>query len=1219
MKKITKLSAISLLALTAMGLPLATNAKMVDADYIKELSKVVDGSEVIGYNNVYFFGKYAFVNSLTTADLVKAANTLEGATDAVLYLKDTNNTWKNAVDTSKTFKASDLSFNLVKIFGVDSTVAATEATKDDVEKENATTLVFEDAAANVKLSTVKKINVLDSIGDNQIDATIAQNYNISKLNVELSGTTIKVNETAPLVQYVRNNVNAKHYGLVFKMNKAFDATKVKFEIAEKDKLTAAAVKEATKYGTGSNEFVVWFTAGAENATTTDTAITMKEYDENNELVNTTTYKLSFTSVNYITTTAADSKAHTIVPESTELKVAEYKKDTEYEYLFYTEKKTATAKFNFTDNGYKKLLDGTTINEVNQFKSITLAEYEADKVATADYDWNQSAVEISTVAKDLATDKCDYEVTITRNKELKGTEFVTLVADFGYTQNANARIDKTDAGANFVVDETSKKVTVKATKEGYKVVFKDATDVNNKIVVKFTFVDAVTKLVPTAKAAALTDVANGKGLYIENLDNDKRVANTKYDNAVSSAGTPVVTSNDDKTVYYVNLYAVEEIVDEYSNGTTNAKQVPVVLNFGVPVENITFGATTPEKDHIARFGANEGSEVVVWVTADAAAKQIEATNKLNNSKITVNVKLSNLTMAVVTVPATYDNVELSAPVIKTEGVALATTATGKKVFKVYDATLNQFVVTDGNAEYTFTKEWVAGETNDYSTTWTSVKSIKLAGFQKIDAAKVTGTEDNDKALKYNLSSIESLSRDTKEENKLVVNFNRALSNGTEAANKSLYTQTASGTVTGLDADIWYQVAINLGINAYKDGAAVVALADNANAKMATLAETRKFLGLAADADPESVLVWVKKSDETISLTFNYAAVATSKVTSTIKVAAKDLEIKVSGLEVNAAGVATVDVSKVNETADTAAMITNAKAIKSVKVDAEGKVVITSKMLGDNFKKFTNDADYNDDYIGILLDLGVAPYTSTGVANIALTGVSTSGTTATVDAKIQANETEGEKTLVNKLRGTNGTSTSFVLWIKKSALAADKKLKFYNLTEDNKFDTKEVTFALEYDLADLELTNISILDAGLSIDSNDAMYDLNQNMFKREYNAEYNATTKALEYKTTASSNTLSTYSVVSEYNVDGTVKTRTPGNWVAVLVDFGKEVIADKGAAAGLVEVTDIATLAKFGATETEKVYYVDLAAGKMADATVTFTDQYTGKTTTLKFDNVSNN
>lgn len=1201
MKKITKLSAISLLALTAMGLPLATNAKMVDADYIKELSKVVDGSEVIGYNNVYFFGKYAFVNSLTTADLVKAANTLEGATDAVLYLKDTNNTWKNAVDTSKTFKASDLSFNLVKIFNVDSTVATDAAKADDVEKENATTLVFEDEAATVKVSKVSLIKAVDSIGDNQGVATASQNYNISSLDVSMTGSTIKVNETSPLISYQTASHRVtksagKWYGLVFKMNKAFDASKIEFNVATDDKMNAAAVKEAETYGTGNNEFVVWLNAdGLTQATTTKYAVELIEHLDSSN-TNTEKYTIEYTTVNKLAE-VTETEKHNIVTTG-DLKVSEVKlSDNSYKYVYYTEKATTAEKYEFTDDGYTKSIATSNgiITDVLEYKDIKVTKFDADKATkkTNAYDWNQSAATVDVAKKDIKTDNVDYEVTVTYTKVLQGTDGIALDVDLSVP--ANIAVGSV-AGTNVVLSATTK-VNVK----GNDVV--TFTKDNNKIVIKFVLKDAI----PAVKVTAATKVASSVKLYPNATEGSaQETINTNFQTLSNALYNAELTKTSD-TAYSVSLYAKNALSTsavQYApgfTGLTDSKYwIPVIVNVdNTKVSDLTITPTNAVvfNKEVSLYGAAEGTEFVAWVEpTNAGTITIKNNNTEKETTLTIKVFDKTATQTVfATVDGTENTAELVDPVVSKPGVRLDTTGDVKQ-FRIFDASIKNFVVTDGTTEYTFYTEgsdWSAPAKNHV------LKSLKLVSYnQLVDSTKAT----SDAGLKYNLASLVAVEKDEDSAaDKLIVKYNRVMGNTTAAV------ATAAASKD-------YGLLLNLGAKAYKDanGTANLELVSTpeSKAKIANIAETRAFLGITdATVVPDYTLVWVNEA--ATSLKFQYKTEDTFKVYIDVALELKkvandeDMAIKT----VNAA-----DVSSLDYTATTDrnyALITNANAIKSTTIDANNTIILTSKMALDNFKK-TDTTPADKYYIPVVVDLGVAPFKADGeTSNITL--VST-------DAVL-----EPDAAVAKKLAGSNYTTTTFVIYVDKDAAAgAGVTAVLSNHSDNNQNDKITLTFKLKEDLTKLALNSVEFISSDVkALSAAYASYKVNQDLFIKDYKAEYVATEKAVKYTSTSEG-------LVAYTNATPTIGS---GKWVAMKLDFGKEVTAkyvDTAAnvntylgggatpaantattVLAITDTVDDSTASKFGATDTELIFLVNIDAVK--GKVVVFEDEYTKTVATLAF------
>ncbi len=696
MKKIVKASL--LLAVAASLGVMNVNAKTMTTEDLNNLATINVGSQEIP-ENLYIYGKYVYVNSISSADLQDAMDDLlndveygktyrELFTDkkAALIYKDSSNKWTNAKDNSNLAK-STINIEMTHLIGdlKDEHISNKDIYNDGeyVDKQTLpggrTAEIFVDEKAPLSIA-----NVTLATGDIELASTLAKEYNTyntsaAKVEFNANKNVLTLTEDTPLLAYSNikaGNDSQKWIPVLIKTNKP----------VEKDdviKLNGTTLVLGTSMiNTGSNEYLIWVNETYKGVD----KLTIQEKDSKELQKIEIAYNYRKVVFSNDVKIPEDKSNDVVILTDCDVKVATATINGKYINIFYTDDKNVK-KVEFTVNGDKKVatretLDETklgdnnwTITELLQLNSVNaVASKTASK--TSDELWNKNAVSSIEINEHKATKDEDYSyvVTIRHDKEFKGTnkqvalllnlsvENATVDSDSNFKNNSNS----TQYGATAVYEYV---YLLNESKDGKTVEFKN---VDETLKVHFEFIDETPKLSLTVDKADAVDVFKG------DLNGNAAGANQSFKNNMNRVEL-TTTESETKGTYDVVIQQVnrekglESFTAEGSSTyfTSDHKWIAVIVDLGInPSEEAKALTITKIADGTNSIkGTNEDAKLlgstsdtafVIWL-ADTKATYMIVSEETNASVI-INLVVKEIENKTIKDIEDNDNNKVTAVVI-----------------------------------------------------------------------------------------------------------------------------------------------------------------------------------------------------------------------------------------------------------------------------------------------------------------------------------------------------------------------------------------------------------------------------------------------------------------------------------------------------------------------------------------------------------------------------
>lgn len=1133
-KKVSKVLLVPL-AMLCMGLP-NVNAKEFTISEINEMSKFDENA----YDTIYVFGSHVYFNKITMANLVAAANTLNGKTDAILYYKDGSNTWKNAV-TNEQVDVSNVTFDISMI---------TKETTDDTITGNEEDPLFVKTVKNgnslseiYALETGVNLNfkgarIADPNSEKIGDAIKeAHTYNQNALNVTFDSASLTIEEKTPLVKYNNGYDEGEWFGLLVDLGKEISKDKLKVQLyniydEEYYDYTVEEIDiiDAKNHGATGNEFIIWLRGDIKN--TTNSSIIFTEYDENKNIIGVNHVKFNY--VNKISIYDRESKEE-IKSTTDNVEVSRYKvsEDT-YKYMFYTTDSGVT-EFTFTDGDkdfVAKYNEGNwSVYEPIDVTSVKLGFADIIVEEKEEHSWNQGAIAVSDF-KESTEEGIDYVVTITKNKEMisynnpNGTnaEWYSLIVDLGIDPNALTsegykieEVDITDAHSHGATTYSGFVMWLQGNNKERVVTFTNSLEQTDKIVVKFVVEDKVPELSADIKLSS-ADLE----LYDDAETNDDHlIANNSYKYNMNSLS--MIQTYDSKTdTYNVIVKANRELkeVYKYKDTSTLGKWYGLVLDFGEEIE---------ESDVVF-----DTSNTTIMVDA-SVDKEYTFTSKNTKDTIKVNVK----TIEVSTLKDEIEGTVTIADEYKDKVSYEVTDLNGDNIEK-------NFIISEGITRFGFSVE-KDGKTTNYTYAytelgWEKVESLKLVNVYK----GLVLTEYNDEQ-KYNQDAIKSVSVDG---NVINIVFNRILSKKVVAGND----------VTSN----WYSIVVDLDVLNTKLGTT-----DDCGYSIedADITDANRHVEESNQSDNNLVL-WLKAEETDANDGKTITFVNKDNTDITYDVVIKSTYEEDDALELTEAKVAVISEELKDD--DYYEDIKNNNEGLTVGIDNENEntvIITTDKPL----KKYKNASglETEEAWFGILVDLGIdSKYVST----------------VTDGYKIE--EVDKDSVHIERFKGD---TNDIILWLRESRFEGENKeftITFTNLTENNKYNTLDVTFKFKEEIEPLKLNSVRMADA-VNIGDNTEIHSLNQSKIDVELSENNIIVTKEAG---------------TGSYN-----NGHNTGTWFSVLVDFGidpKTLTSEEYQ----IEEIDITDAHRHGATGTEFLLWLSVEDFSENSKTITFKNTYNEST-----------
>lgn len=1153
MKKVTKGLLLASMAAMAIGIQDA-DAKVFTAEEINNISKVELTEDVTIYETIYSFGSHVYFNKITMADIVAAANTLDGQTDAILYYKDGANVWKNAV-TDEVVDTTNLSFDITRITKETTEDKITDYTDDEafVKVETNGNNVSEVYAKEEKVETnTLKFNGAKLVTPTDIgDATKFHEYNQNSLEIISEEGKITINETRPLYQYNNEVADAAWYGILVDLNKEINKDNIKIElynVYEEGYYTYTINEEdiidAKRHGATNNEFVMWLSSVGplDNAT-----ILVTEYDEDKNIVDVEHISLSYSEVypileeslgaSYNNETINSTTDGVYVNVVTEFPPAPY-------VTFYAKDATLSNinEFTFTANDVNFIAKKDSNEEWVIYQPIEMFDAKKantveldDETMSANHAWNQSAIDVTT--KESSLEGIDYEVTITKNKELisynngvRDSEWYSLVVDLGINPYDIAGdkygiedIDIEDA-LRHGAGETGFVMWLEANDAEQTYTFTNiaSADSEDQITIKFTVVDKVEDLVPVAKLAP-SDVLLYPG-DATTLPNDQYSINGDY--AYNMASLTMTNEYDSETDTYTYNIQANRVLRSYEGGNGNKKYYAVIMDLGIdPTKLETSGYTILPIDieDAKRYGASE-TGFVMWLEADIENLDITFTNSNNLDTVNVVFNTKEVTILEDEIDGTVE--------IKDDYKELVSY---ERNDDNKDGIANDFIIDENCEKFEYSVEGVDYTYTFDGTTWTKAQSLELLNVY----AGLSTLEEYTENQKYNQEAIESVTFD-KTTGEINVVFNRVLSD-------KIMVQGAPSN--------WYALVVDLGVENSK-----VTTKEVYSINEEDRIDANRHVNVD-NASDNNLVIWVTADiTDTDGKTITLVNSDNENIT-------YDITIKSSYDEKDALSLTNVKAANITDE------FANDEYYQKMVANNEGLTAV----INNNVVEITTDKPlvaYDNgyaekSYFALLIDLGIS------VDNV----------TAINGYTIEESDVDAIQ-----LERFGAENNEFVLWLdKESFVEGEYTITFGNTTETNKYNTLDVTFKFNEDIEQIELQSVKM--ANNNIEGVTPIHTINQNAI---------AIVSENDVVTATVNDTTAKY--MNSYK---------EATWFSVLVDFGinPELLETEGYT---INEEDILDAKRHGAEGTEFVMWLNLEDLK-EDKEITFTNTYNETAKTITF------
>lgn len=500
MKKLTKVSLFAVAALSASIM--TTSAKTMTADQLKNLATIKVGSQEIS-ENLYIFGKYVYVNTISAAEINDAWNDLANDAEylktyrtlfndgvAAVIHKDSNNNWKNL--TYNTSLAKTVSIEMTHIIGdlkgehlsnIDNLYTDGSYVKSETLPSKKTVEIFVDEKAELSIADVRAVSKIARLNNSNI-STDTHKYNTSAVDIKFD-KKLNITKNKPLLTYDNGTAGGPQewIGLIIKTNKSLTSND-KIKLGDTD----LTLNDATEHGGDAREYVAWVKfndlKGNKNLT-----VHINGAEEASQTIE----------VNVVDNIKDTIKVDNIVSESEpkitnvseNLKTATALIDGKYTAFLYAEKayNDGTSVDFAIDGDMKRAVKDSSVWYVEDLINIVSAN--KTPLTTSDkgnVEWNKKAVsnvEFAAEKGKLGESAYDYVVKVHTNKVPYYSDGINVDIDLSAKVKTSTSITKSSAeGAS------ASTYTVKLTSKESVVTFENEDDakVTQHINVKFVIVD-----------------------------------------------------------------------------------------------------------------------------------------------------------------------------------------------------------------------------------------------------------------------------------------------------------------------------------------------------------------------------------------------------------------------------------------------------------------------------------------------------------------------------------------------------------------------------------------------------------------------------------------------------------------------------------------------------------------------------------------------------------
>ncbi len=492
MKKLTKVSLFAVAALTA-GI-MTTSAKTMTEDQLNSLASIKVGSQEIS-ENLYIYGKYVYINTITSAELNDAMNDLLNDVEyaksyrelfkdkvAALIHKDSNNNWENL--TYGGSLAKTVSIEMTHIIGdlkgehlsnIASLYSDGSYVKTETLPSKKTAEIFVDEKAELSIAGVRAVSKIARLNNSDI-STDTHRYNTSAVSIAYD-KKLDITKNKPLLTYNNGKGSEEWIGLIIKTNKAVTST-------DTIKLNGnpLTLEDATEHGGDAREYVAWVKfADIKNNLTLEI---------NHETVQTIEVNVVDDIKDVITITDVESENDPVVANLSEnLKTASALINGKYTVFLYGEKSyNNNTTVDFTINGdMKRATKSSSRWSVSDL--IDVLSVKGTPLASTDRgnaEWNKQAITGADFVKEkgkLGNDEYEYVVNVHTNKVPYLSTGVLVDIDLSAAVSTGSTISKSAA-----TDDSETTYTVKLTQKESVVTFTNSSLSTQTVKVKFVIID-----------------------------------------------------------------------------------------------------------------------------------------------------------------------------------------------------------------------------------------------------------------------------------------------------------------------------------------------------------------------------------------------------------------------------------------------------------------------------------------------------------------------------------------------------------------------------------------------------------------------------------------------------------------------------------------------------------------------------------------------------------
>lgn len=761
MKKIAKYGLLCGLVMFA-GIN-SLSAKSFTAKELDEKTATVDtinGQQVTIKENLYVFGTHAFVNSYTTLNIVEASVTIDFNKTPILYFKNGNGIWKDALRSTSVNIKDNTTFEITKMMKTKTGNETTITGEGNATVTNGVIIETFPSSGNPSVpvipDTESNLNVTSVVNKTEKDENFTVSFDSTKKTlvineVKPAAANGKVTLTVDLGAELANDplVHTTIEGLTTATKDAKEATKVTIEIPQTDKsyqnVALMFIDDDTNEST-----LIYVTYNAKEAVALSGAagLNLTELKEDETIV------VATSGVAY----DAESKSF-IVSNKESFEFTINKNDVD------TGEKTSKT-YNVNKNAETGKWVATIDLELVSVKPVKAADL-GEETLTYNHELNTSTIVVGTLNGNAVKVTVNGPMVTYTNAGLTGEVFAVLV-DLG-VDPTTLKISERIGNAEKATDYAGTIVTGLANVKKHSANPDELTDT--------TFVLWLTKAATRELTFADKNNTENKETLTITMANSSSFVPFALNNAkAASAATDSLEDQGNIIVSKPSCVDGKCTVNVKQSDVFTGTEYALILDFGANANRLTATGATFVTTDAEDYGVT-GTEVAL-TGLTKADKTFTVTNKDTKETITVEIKFTEIEKAEFTAEGSISNITVT----KQNGVAddEEITATTPNYVTLKDdkgADISYFAMTkaDGILEFTFKVGNDSYRATRANTTadWAIVKSFNLKG------AVSGGVNDGLTAdQKYSQESIQGVTTSKDENGTPIINvqLNRDLTNG-----------------------------------------------------------------------------------------------------------------------------------------------------------------------------------------------------------------------------------------------------------------------------------------------------------------------------------------------------------------------------------------------------------------------------------------------------------